>query len=318
MTTFVAWNGNTASLAALDWAIAREYLLDGHVILGHVAGSGSAAPGELVALEDFAARLQADRDGIRVTAELFHGDPAEQLERRCGDGTLLIVGTDTRNEHPRRFELSLGMRLTQRGTVPVVIVPIDARRGAAGVVVGVDGSASSLAALDFAAAEAAARDEPLVVVRTWRLRPVDEDGTLVSPERADAEAERYRGALASLLDPVQVRHPSLRADLRVVHGDAARGLLRAAREAALLVLGTDDSSRGTPGPERVDHAAVMAMHTPIAVIPAAGSLGSPHRAGVSRPLDAQESTRTDRYAYRSGSGARSKRRPVTDDGVRRT
>lgn len=266
MSTLVGWNGNTASHTALDWAITREYLLDRHVILCHVSNDAVSDMGTLAALEHFADTLEHERSGLRFTAELLHGDPVAQLERRCSDGTLLVVGTDTRNEHPRRFERSLGMKLALRGTIGLVIVPIDARRGAAGIVVGVDGSPASYAALAVAADEASAREEALTVVRAWALRPVDEDCGRPYAQQVSAETARQRCDLERHLDPVRRRHPELRLELRFVHGPTVAGLLGTARSAGLLVLGADDPGR--PLGTRVDHAAIMAMHVPVAIIPA--------------------------------------------------
>ncbi|MWV49631.1 hypothetical protein GRS96_10135 [Rathayibacter sp. VKM Ac-2803] len=267
MTTLVAWTGTAAARTALDWAIIREYLLDRHVILCHVAGPSDERPLSKAALDDLAATLQQDRSGIRFTAELLHGDPVEQLERRGRDGSLLVVGTDTRNEHPGRFEHSLGMALSQRGVVPVVIVPIDARHGAPGFVIGFDGSPASQAALEFAAAEADRRSESLVVARSWRLHPVEEDAADAPAGRFDEELDGRRLEAAGVIAPLRERYPGLAVTLRFAHGETVQGLLATAGGAGLLVLGTDDLSRTSAG-ESTDHAVVMRMHTAVAIIPA--------------------------------------------------
>ncbi|MBO0983800.1 universal stress protein [Rathayibacter sp. SD072] len=266
MTTLVAWAGTTAALAALDWAITREYLLDRHVVLCHVTAPSDTRPIPHSALDDLAAALQRDRTGIRFTAELLRGDPVEQLERRCQDGTLLVVGTDTRNEHPRRFERSLGMVLTRRGAIAVVIVPIDASHGAPGIVIGYNGSAAAVAALAFAADEADRRSEPLVIVQSWRFRPIEEDGADCPATRIDQKIDSLRLDIADVVASVRTEHPALAVDLRFAHGETVQSLLAAAGGTSLLVLGTDDPSR-TSTHESTDHAVVMRMHTALAVIP---------------------------------------------------
>ncbi|QHF21195.1 universal stress protein [Rathayibacter sp. VKM Ac-2762] len=267
MTTLVAWTGTTTAHTALDWAIAREYLLDHHVILCHVAAPDNERPIPRAALEDLAATLQQDRTGIRFTAELLRGDPVEQLERRCLlDGTLLVLGTDARNEHPRRFEHSLGMTLTQRGATAAVIVPVDAKHGAAHIAVGVDGSSASLAALEFAAAEADRCSETLLVVRSWQLSPVEEDSADIPVARVDFIPENRRLRTLDALAPVRERFPHLRVELRFTHGDTVQSLLASASDASLLVLGTDAPALSRAG-ERISHALVMTTHTALAVIP---------------------------------------------------
>lgn len=267
MTTLVAWAGTTAALTALNWAITREYLLDHHVVLCHVVDPADERPIAEAALEDLAATLQQDRTGIRFTAELLHGDPVEQLERRCLlDGTLLVLGTDARDEHPRRFEHSLGMRLTQRGTIAAVIVPIDAKHGAAHIAVGVNGSSASLAALEFAAAEADRCSETLLVVRSWQLPRIEEDSADIPAARADFIPENRRLRTLDALAPARELFPHLRVELRFTHGDTVQSLLASASDAGLLVLGTDAPALSRSG-ERISHALVMATHTALAVIP---------------------------------------------------
>lgn len=267
MTTLVAWAGTAASRTALEWAITREYLLERHVVLCHVADPSDDHAITQAALDDLAATLQRDHAGVRFTAELLHGDPVEQLERRGLDGSVLVVGTDTRDDHPGRFEGSLGMRLTQRGAVTVVVVPIDARHGAPGFVVGLDGSRASLAALEFAAAEADRRSEPLLVVRSWQLEPVVEDSVDDTGSRADGTVGEHRRAAALAVAPLRARFPRLRVELRFTHGDTVQGLLATAGGAGLLVLGADDPARaGTR--TSIGRAVMLRLHTALAVVPA--------------------------------------------------
>lgn len=275
MTTLVGWNGSAASRAALDWAIAREYVHDRHVILCRVdedAGGGVS----IDALRHLAASLQGDRAGVRFGAELLHGDAAAQLERRCSDGAVLVIGSGSRDDTSRRFGESLGMVLAARGSVRVVIVPLDASRGAPGVVVGVDGSPASCSALDFAADEASTREEVLTVVHAWGLRPVDEDGACVDSDRISAETLRQRQALEHVLAPVRRRHPDLRIERRYFHGQTVFGLLTVARSSGLLVLGADDPRRSLR--ESVNRAVVSAMHLAVAIIPSDAALGVPGEA----------------------------------------
>lgn len=267
MTTLVAWTGTPAARTALDWAVAREYLLDRHVILCHVAAPSDERPTSEAALDDLTATLQRDRTGIRFTAELLRGDPVEQLEHRCLlDDTLLVLGTDARNDHPQRFERSLGMTLTQRGAIAVVIVPVDAKHGAAHIAVGVNGSSASLAALDFAASEADRCSETLLVVRSWQLSRVEEDSADVPAGRADFIPENRRLRTLDALAPSRERFPRLRVELRFTHGDTVSNLLATASDAGLLVLGTDAPALSRAG-ERISHALVMASRTALAVIP---------------------------------------------------
>jgi nucleotide-binding universal stress UspA family protein len=119
------------------------------------------------------------------------------------------------------------------------------------IVVGVDGSKPSHEALRWAADEARLRDATVVAVHVWSFvppTPIGEPGMIPMPagdyagqldaERAAAEAE-LEAALADAL-PAE---PSVAIESKLVEGDAAEGLVEAAEDADLLVVG----SRGRSG-----------------------------------------------------------------------
>ncbi|MHB9864176.1 universal stress protein [Streptomyces sp. YIM S03343] len=107
------------------------------------------------------------------------------------------------------------------------------------VIAGVDGSAESLAAAEWAAHEAERRGRPLRLVHAWTRMPR-------SGEQESAGAvQRYLGrrVLRGAEDRVRTAHPGLRVDDRQIEGPAAPVLNHAAGRADLLVLG----SRGHAG-----------------------------------------------------------------------
>jgi nucleotide-binding universal stress UspA family protein len=107
------------------------------------------------------------------------------------------------------------------------------------VIVGVDGSAESLAAAEWAAHEAVRRDRPLRLVHAWNWHPRQESG-----EQAGA-AQRYQGrrSLRQAEERVRRTCPDVRLDDEQVEGPAIAALLKAADQSELLVLG----SRGLSG-----------------------------------------------------------------------
>ena len=113
------------------------------------------------------------------------------------------------------------------------------------IVVGVDGSAESLAALRWAAQEARLRGARLRVVHAWFLPMVFTSGPplLVLPEsRSELEGEGEK-VLAHALEETAADVEGLEVERSVVEGSAAHCLLRAAEGADLLVVG----SRGHGG-----------------------------------------------------------------------
>ncbi|MFF8404536.1 universal stress protein [Streptomyces sp. NPDC015684] len=100
------------------------------------------------------------------------------------------------------------------------------------ITAGVDGTAESLAALDWAAREAVRRDLPLRVVHAWRYAEA-----LATADRDTQHGWVSEGASAAVRG-VRERHPELRVSVDVVEGGAADALAAAAAEAEMLVLGS--------------------------------------------------------------------------------
>lgn len=107
------------------------------------------------------------------------------------------------------------------------------------ILVGVDGSSSSVAALRYAAHLAEALDAPLEAVTTWTYPPFSAPYTVIdwSPEN-DAAA-----ILEEAIDAAFGPHPPERLTRKVRSGPAARTLIDMSEHSALLVLG----SRGRGG-----------------------------------------------------------------------
>jgi len=104
------------------------------------------------------------------------------------------------------------------------------------VVVGIDGSNESMAALDWAAEFAARFDHSLAIIVTWHLpTPTAHGRTGFS----DADFHTWADEVISTASMrVAERHPSLRIDQRVVEGSPGEALVNSSGEASLLVVGT--------------------------------------------------------------------------------
>lgn len=110
------------------------------------------------------------------------------------------------------------------------------------IVVGIDGSASSRTALEWAAREAALREARLIVVHAWHV-PANAYGNYPS---LFADPEVYRSSARELvsqalaeIDPEAV---PLGIEVRLVQASAATALLEAAEDAELIVLGPNRRS----------------------------------------------------------------------------
>ncbi|MEU3555418.1 universal stress protein [Streptomyces fragilis] len=104
------------------------------------------------------------------------------------------------------------------------------------IIVGFDGSAESGAAADWAAREARLRGAAVKLVHVWQPMPEPMgEGLLTTAGTRRHWTERIPREAASRL---RERHPGLEVGVEHVDGASAQGLLGAARDAELLVLGS--------------------------------------------------------------------------------
>ncbi|WKX73941.1 universal stress protein [Streptomyces sp. XD-27] len=102
------------------------------------------------------------------------------------------------------------------------------------IAVGLDGTDPSLAAADWAAAEASARGAALRLVHAWAWHPLD------TPTDADTQGRRdwAREVLRTAEDRVRRGHPELSVSAEARSDEPVPALLAAAADADLLVLGS--------------------------------------------------------------------------------
>jgi nucleotide-binding universal stress UspA family protein len=140
-----------------------------------------------------------------------------------------------------------------------------------GITVGLDGSAHSIRALEWAINEAAIRRGPLTVLTVhsvpmsgWTGDPVTLPGDADDVNRAYRAAEEMTQKVISQLGDAQPQSVTVRA----VAGYPAEELIEASREADMLVVG----SRGVGGFARllvgsVSNHVMHHAHCPIVVVP---------------------------------------------------
>lgn len=150
------------------------------------------------------------------------------------------------------------------------------------IVVGIDGSPQSLAALGFALAEARLRGARLVALHAWVLPLTEAPGPflLEVPGRAGPPLEQLREELgreaerrlAAALDAVAGEAGGVVVERRVVEGPAAAALVEASEGADLLVVGSRGHGGlrgallGSVGEQCARHA-----RCPVAIVPLPGA-----------------------------------------------
>lgn len=199
---------------------------------------------------------------LPVTAVLREGDAATVLTTESETAELLVVGRHDRGALAELVLGSVSAALVRTSACPVVAVPLVPPRRPDRIVVGVDGTEVSQAALEFAYAHAERTGLELHVLHCWPT-PLDR------PSAADRVETRatHRRYLAEAMAGFAQRCPAVDAIQSLREGDPAHELLRHAPRAALLVLGSHGRGQlaaaalGSVGREVLHHA-----RCPVAVV----------------------------------------------------
>jgi len=266
----VGVDGSPASLTAVRLA-AREAALHSRPLrvvhsfnwLGDPAEptpSRTREPAEAL-LDQAVATAVETQPNLAVTAALIEGPVLTTLLRESGSAALLAVGDGGLAPNPDvpADTDTIAVQLASRAGC-TVLVARERPPTPGPVLVGVDGSPSSLCALDFAFDTASRRAAELVVVQVWN--PDERTGDV--PARA---ADR----LAETVAPWQRRYPLVRVDQRVRAGAPETALVEEAHRAELVVVSSrgDEPWRGMIG--AVSQAVLY--HAPAPVIVVRGSHG---------------------------------------------
>jgi nucleotide-binding universal stress UspA family protein len=244
--TVIGWDGSEPARAALDWATAHASavplhllrVVDSTISSAEYFVADSAAARARIALMDDAERVRTSTSGLHVTSELMQGDPIDVLRRYSDPQTLVVVGTGPRKGSTIRFEWSVGVQLAAKARGPIAVVPQNSPSVGGAIVVGVDGTAASRAAIDFAIEHARREGGDIRLVHAWSLPPHWE-------EESDAEDEpyvrsledRHLAILEEELSYLSESAPDLNVQPKLVRGPAYSALLETASRAKLLVVG---------------------------------------------------------------------------------
>jgi nucleotide-binding universal stress UspA family protein len=232
------------------------------VAVGHLAAAADVAAGAAPGVD--VDRVDVVGFAVPVLqAESIRAELVVLGDRGLGGFTGLLIG-------------SVAMELSAHASCPVVVVRGPEPDGAVPrqepVVVGIDGSPLSEAAVAFAFEAAARRGVPLVAVHAWRDLLVDP--TLAPLVDWDAAEADEREVLAERLAGWGGDYPDVAVRRLVVRDRPARALVDESRRAQLVVVG----SRGRGGFTglllgSVSQALVHHAHCPVAVVPSPGTNG---------------------------------------------
>jgi len=176
---------------------------------------------------------------VIVSRKSVLGSPVPVLLDAATDASMIVVGNRGRGGFGSLLLGSAGQRLATHAPVPVVVVRGRPDIGSGAVVVGVDGSPSSLDALAAGFREAASRSARLIAVRAY-VPPTPPWGVNVEPvvyDVAERDAELH-AELDEQLGPWREKFPDVAAEKLVAHGGVAGVLVGLSHTAQLVVVGT--------------------------------------------------------------------------------
>lgn len=215
--------------------------------------------------------LNRSHPDLTVSTSVDAGSAVQMLIEESRHAELVVLGSRGTGGFADMVVGSTTLQVASLAHSPVVAVPDTRAAGQPpphGVVVGVDGSELSEAAIEFAIQMADEMSEDLVAVHAWAhparlepgvMMPLVYDPALVNDEEQIVMAESMAGW--------SEKFPDVRVEHRVVHDHPVHALVEAAEHARLLVVG----SRGR-GPLRslllgsVSHGVLHHATGPVAVV----------------------------------------------------
>ena len=255
----VGVDGSTPSIGALRWAAFEASRRNAEVfvvscyrvpVYGSPEGAVYPTPDDIELFEESAAEIVAN--AIAIVADIDPNIAADTMTamapaaiaiaEAARPGDEIVVGATGHSGGIDGLLGSVAMSVAHRSHVPVIVVPVapavEAGSSMKKIVVGVDGSAPSLHALEWAYNEALVSGAELTAVHGW-IYPYAGERTSVSEPRTQMQLDAMEELKSSLesLGP-RLTGGSLHIHARLVEQSPAEALLEESKDADLVVIGS--------------------------------------------------------------------------------
>ena len=206
---------------------------------------------------------------LEVQSRLEPGSAVEMLVEESEHADTVVVGSRGSGGFADLVIGSTALHVASQARCPVVAVPSppDGEAPRHGVVVGVDGSALTESAIEFALQVASELDQPLVALHAWTnparlgpgvMLPLVYDSDLVADEEGLVLAESMAGWAE--------KYPDVRIESKVARGHAVHALVTEAQHARLLVVGSRGRGAVRSLIGSVSHGVLHHATGPVAVV----------------------------------------------------
>lgn len=246
----VGVDGSPHSEAAIEWATRYAEEHRRPLTLAHAAGSVARADTEA---DPETVRESLRTEGRRVTdaalatvkklapdlevaVHMPLEEPREALLEASEDASLMVVGTRGRGTLAAYLLGSVSVGVSAHSASPTVVVRGSEAATSGNIVVGVDGTEASEAALGFAYDMASWTHRPLDVVHTW-----GGDGpypALLTYEQRRELMDDRELEVAESIAGFGEKYPDVRVSQYIVENDPAKALVIASEKAAMVVVGS--------------------------------------------------------------------------------
>lgn len=280
----VGMDGSEGAMHAARWG-AREARLRGrgltlaHSVLPNVAGGGFGlgVPPRLDVIDEMRTaasveltRIAADLDCADIDIHVEVSTPSGLLLVASETATMIILGSRGHGGFRGLLLGSVGSQVTSHAACPVIVMRDESRDGANEIVVGIDGSDHSVAALDFAFDEASRHGWKLVAIHAWDVPSYDliisNQGPLPIPlEHVGDDEVRLA---AEVLSGYAENYPDVEVSEQLVRTSPVQAILDSTTNAALVVLGTRGRNAALGALlGSVSNAVLHKAHVPVAIVP---------------------------------------------------
>ena len=269
----VGYDGRPDSIAALAWAVEvaslrGEGIVATTIIDPRQTPRGVAWPESYwEEIDDRAREVFAQWPDVPVGIERHVGHLVPRLLESAHGSSMLVVGSHGHNAFSEMLLGSVSQSAARHAALPVIVHRPPVNPDSGRIVVGADGSESSTRALEFACRMAQPRGDKVVALRAWETPSVvDERHGHLPPPSSDplASAERELGRA---VDDLRKAHPEVAVEGELYHGSPERGLVEAADDSSLVVVGSRGyTAVGEVLMGSVGHALLHHAHCPVAVI----------------------------------------------------
>ena len=254
-TVVVGVDGSEAGSAALLWAVHAAALEGRGLTVVHATGFAGAMDDLEDVLASERGLLSVGRSIVReavrearaadwtvgVESVVTPGDPSTMLVEASETAAMVVLGARGRRAVVSALLGSVSAPVIREAACPVVVVrsAADVLRDGP-VVVGVDGTPASTAAVEHAFHAASVRGRPLTVLHaTWDLREhvssVVDLRTYAQKVNLSEEEERL---VAETMAGLGEKYPDVAVTEMYRRGDPVHQLVEASRAASLVVVGT--------------------------------------------------------------------------------